>query len=54
MFRRLLVAYDGSEGANRALVAGVALAKALGVDLHAVAVEEELPKYAATLDELTA
>lgn len=52
MFRRLLVAYDGSEGANRALRAGIALAKALGVDLHAVTVEEELPRYAATLDEL--
>jgi nucleotide-binding universal stress UspA family protein len=52
MFGRLLVAYDGSEGANRALRGGIALAKALGVDLHAVAVEEELPRYAATLDEL--
>jgi len=52
MFRRLLVAYDGSEGANKALRAGIELAKALGVDLHAVAVEEELPRYAAMLDEL--
>jgi nucleotide-binding universal stress UspA family protein len=54
MFRRLLVAYDGSEGANRALRAGIDLAKALGVDLHAVTVEEELPRYAATLDEIDA
>lgn len=54
MFRKLLVAYDGSEGANKALRAGIDLAKALGVDLHSITVEEELPKYAATLDELEA
>jgi len=54
MFRRLLVAYDGSDGAGRALRAGINLARALGVDLHAVTVEEELPKYAATLDEVDA
>jgi nucleotide-binding universal stress UspA family protein len=54
MFRRLLVAYDGSEGANRALRAGIEMAKAFGMDLHAVSVEEELPRYAATLDELEA
>src|SRR5438552_12908189 len=54
MFRKLLVAYDGSEGATRALSAGIELGKALGVDLHSVSVEEELPRYAATLDELDA
>lgn len=52
MFRKILVAYDGSDGANKALRAGIAMAKAFGVDLHAIAVEEELPRYAATLDEL--
>jgi nucleotide-binding universal stress UspA family protein len=54
MFRKLLVAYDGSDGAERALRAGIELAKALSVDLHSIAVEEELPKYAATVDELEA
>lgn len=54
MFRRLLVAYDGSEGANRALRAGLDLAKALNVDLHSVTIEEEMPRYAATLDEIDA
>jgi nucleotide-binding universal stress UspA family protein len=54
MFRKLLVAYDGSDGSNRALQAGIELAKAAEVDLHAVTVEEELPRYAATLDEIDA
>jgi|DewCreStandDraft_4_1066084.scaffolds.fasta_scaffold106544_2 nucleotide-binding universal stress UspA family protein len=54
MFKKLLVAYDGSEGATRALHAGIGLAQAFGVDLHLVTVEEELPRYAATLDEVEA
>lgn len=54
MFRKLLVAYDGSEGAIKALIAGLELAKSFDVDLHAVAVEEELPRYAATMDEIEA
>jgi nucleotide-binding universal stress UspA family protein len=54
MFQKLLVAYDGSEGAIKALIAGMKLAKSFGVDLHAVAVEEGLPRYAATLDEIDA
>lgn len=54
MFSKLLVAYDGSDGANRALKAGIEMAKALGVDLHLVTVEEELPRYAATMDEIDA
>jgi len=52
MFRRLLVAYDGSTGAQRALSAGVAMARAFGVDLHLVTVEEELPRYASMMDEV--
>jgi nucleotide-binding universal stress UspA family protein len=52
MFRKLLVAYDGSDGSNRALRAGIEMAKAFGVDLHLVTVEEELPRYAATIDEI--
>ncbi len=54
MFRKLLVAYDGSAGSIEALKAGIYLAKVLGVDLHSVTVEEELPRYAASLDEIEA
>jgi len=49
MFTKLLVAYDGSDGAKRALNAGIALAKSLALDLHAVMVEEGLPPYAGTM-----
>lgn len=54
MFQRMLVAYDGSDGANRALKVGIEMARALHVDLHLVTVEEELPRYAATIDEIDA
>jgi nucleotide-binding universal stress UspA family protein len=52
MYKKLLVALDGSEGSLRALKLGIEMAKAAGVDLHAVSVEEDLPKYAGTLTEL--
>ena len=52
MFRKILLAYDGSEGANRALEAGIDLAKIHGAELWAVAVEERLPRYSATIDEV--
>ncbi len=54
IFQNLPVAYDGSAGANRALKTGIEPANVLGVDLHSVSVEEELPRYTATLDELAA
>jgi len=52
MFKKILVATDGSAGANKAIAAAVALAAAEGTELHALAVEEDLPKYAATIDEV--
>jgi nucleotide-binding universal stress UspA family protein len=52
MFRKLLVAYDGSEGSHRALGAGVHLAKALGAELYSISVMERLPHYAATVGEV--
>jgi nucleotide-binding universal stress UspA family protein len=54
MFRPILIAYDGSMGAEKALQAALAMAKPLDADLHLVAVEEGLPRYAATADELDA
>jgi nucleotide-binding universal stress UspA family protein/CBS-domain-containing membrane protein len=54
MFKRILVAHDGSEGARAALGMGIALAKSLGVDLSTVSVEEHLPRYAATVSEVQA
>ena len=47
MFQRIVVAYDGSREAERALVAAIRLAKSLNAELHAVTVMADLPAYAA-------
>ncbi len=52
MFERILVAYDGSVGAKRALITAVDIAKRYGAELHAIHVEEHLPKYAGTVGEV--
>ena len=52
MFQKILLAYDGSEGANRALAVGIDLAKIHGAELWALAVEEKLPRFSATIDEV--
>ena len=54
MFKRILVAYDGSEGARAALRRGIELAKALGAELYSISVEEHLPHYAASISEVKA
>jgi nucleotide-binding universal stress UspA family protein len=51
-FRRIVVAYDGSEGARRSLDVALALADRVGAELHAVAVEGHLPHYGATVGEV--
>jgi nucleotide-binding universal stress UspA family protein len=52
MFRKILVAFDGSEGSRKALRAGIELAKRLEVDLHSISVVEGLPYFAATVGEV--
>ncbi len=52
MFKRVLVAYDGSEGAQAALRLGIGLAKSPGTELYSISVEEHLPRYAATIGEV--
>ncbi|MER3475207.1 MAG: universal stress protein [Armatimonadota bacterium] len=52
MYTRILVGFDGSPGAERALSAGLALAEVLDAKLHVIMVEEDLPKYAATIGEV--
>ncbi len=52
MYRRILVAYDGSEGLRRALKAGLQLAEIGRSELRALCVEERLPHYAATVGEM--
>ncbi len=54
MFRKILVANDGSENARKALLVAIGLAAAHGAELHSVSVEEGLPRYAGTIDEVQA
>ena len=51
MFDRILVANDGSPGAEKALLAALELAKCLGVGLSMVSVEE-MQRFPATIDEV--
>lgn len=52
MYRRILVAYDGSEGSKKALEAAIELAKVLRAELHSVSVQEHLPYFSATVGEV--
>ena len=52
MFRRILVANDGSQNAGKALQAAIELAVTHGAELHSISVEEGLPRYAGTIDEV--
>ena len=52
MYRKILVAYDGSEGSKRALGVAVELAKALRAEVHSISVQEHLPYYSATVGEV--
>jgi len=52
MFKRVLVPYDGSDGAKRALEVAVDIALPTGAELLGVAVEAHLPHYAATVGEV--
>jgi nucleotide-binding universal stress UspA family protein len=51
MYRRILVANDGSPGALKALTAAIETAKRDSAALHMVTVEE-LPHFPATIDEV--
>ncbi len=51
-FQRILVAIDGSQGANRALMTALDLARMADAHLTALAIEGPLPAYAATIGEV--
>jgi nucleotide-binding universal stress UspA family protein len=52
VFRKILVANDGSEHARKALTSAVGLAASWNSELHMICVEEHLPHYAATVGEV--
>jgi nucleotide-binding universal stress UspA family protein len=54
MFKKILVAYDGSKGADRALSMAIRLACEQGGDLWVLSVAEHLPRFPATIDETDA
>lgn len=51
MYKKILVAFDGSEGARRALKRAVSLACCFEAELHSISVEVDLPQYVATVGE---
>src|SRR4030066_2372354 len=52
MFKKILIANDGSDGAKHALQVAIDLSKKYNADLHSISVEEEVPHYAATIGEV--
>ncbi len=53
MFDRILIAHDGSDGALKAFDVAVELAARLNSRLHMIGVEEDLPRHAETVVEVT-
>ncbi|HEY7065278.1 MAG TPA: universal stress protein [Chloroflexota bacterium] len=51
-FRKILVGFDGSPGARRALAQALRLATADGAAVEVLSVIEHLPRYAATVSEV--
>jgi nucleotide-binding universal stress UspA family protein len=52
MFKKLLVAYDGSEDSKKALEIALELSKKFGSEVHLLTIIEQLPRYAATIGEV--
>jgi nucleotide-binding universal stress UspA family protein len=52
VYRKILIANDGSEHAKKALTTAVGLAASWSSELHMICVEEHLPHYAATIGEV--
>lgn len=51
-FSRVLVAFDGSGGARKALESAIDVARTDGAELTVLAVESHLPHYGATVGEV--
>ncbi len=52
MFEKILVAHDGSDGAQKAFDVAVGLASQLKARLYMISVEENIPRYAETMVEI--
>lgn len=51
MYKKILIAYDGSEGSRKAMTRAIELAACFDAELHSISVEEDLPQYVATIGE---
>jgi len=52
MYKKILVGFDGSEGAKTALIDAVKLSKILGAEITALWVKGSLPHFPETIDEV--
>jgi nucleotide-binding universal stress UspA family protein len=52
MYKKILIANDGSDGAKYALKVAIDLARRYKAELHSISVEENVPHYAATIGEV--
>jgi nucleotide-binding universal stress UspA family protein len=52
MFKKILIANDGSEGAKKALRAALALAKTFGAEIQSISIKERPSHYAETVGEV--
>ncbi len=52
MYKKILLAYDGSEVAKLAVAAGLNLAKIHGAELWALTVQESRPRVGGPVDEV--
>jgi nucleotide-binding universal stress UspA family protein len=51
VYKKILVAFDGSEGSRNALKRAITLARLFESELHSISVEVDLPHYVATVGE---
>ena len=53
MYKKILIAYDGSDGSKIALVNAVELAKQISAQLKAIWIKSKLPHYPETVSEVS-
>jgi nucleotide-binding universal stress UspA family protein len=51
MFKKILIGYDGSDGAKKALTKGIEIAKASGAEIYILSVGR-IPEYAEIISEV--
>jgi nucleotide-binding universal stress UspA family protein len=52
MYKRILIAHDGSEGAKKAFREALSLTRCFGAELHSVSIKERPSHYAETVGEV--